>query len=79
MTPLGAGDEIQLADTIDMLMADETVEAFHMTGKSHDCGDKLGYLKAFVEYGIWNVSLGGDFKQYLQTLMKEDDILKLVS
>lgn len=60
-------------------MADETVEAFHMTGTSHDCGDKLGYLKAFVEYGMRHESLGDDFKQYLQTLMKEDDILKLVS
>ncbi|MGF1870058.1 UTP--glucose-1-phosphate uridylyltransferase GalU [Photobacterium indicum] len=79
MTPPGAGDEIQLTDAIDMLMADETVEAFHMTGKSHDCGDKLGYLKAFVEYGLRHESLGDDFKQYLQTLMKEDAILKLVS
>ncbi|WP_036829385.1 UTP--glucose-1-phosphate uridylyltransferase GalU, partial [Photobacterium sanctipauli] len=42
ITPPGAGDEIQLTDAIDMLMAEETVEAFHMTGRSHDCGDKLG-------------------------------------
>lgn len=79
MTPPGAGDEIQLTDAIDMLMAEETVEAFHMTGKSHDCGDKLGYLKAFVEYGLRHESLGTDFNEYLSTLVKADTALKLVS
>lgn len=48
----GAGDEIQLTDAIAMLMENNTVEAFHMSGKSHDCGDKLGYMKAFVQYGL---------------------------
>ena len=48
----GAGDEIQLTDAIDMLIEKETVEAYHMKGKSHDCGNKLGYMQAFVEYGI---------------------------
>ena len=51
-TPPGAGDEIQLTDAIDMLIEKETVEAYHMKGKSHDCGNKLGYMQAFVEYGI---------------------------
>ena len=45
MIPPGAGDEIQLTDAIDILMQDETVKAFHMAGRSHDCGDKLGYAK----------------------------------
>ena len=48
-TPVGVGDEIQLTDAIDMLIDKETVEAFHMTGVSYDCGDKIGYMKAFVE------------------------------
>ncbi|RWX56626.1 UTP--glucose-1-phosphate uridylyltransferase GalU [Photobacterium chitinilyticum] len=75
----GAGDEIQLTDAIDMLMAEETVEAFHMTGKSHDCGDKLGYLKAFVEYGLRHDTLGAGFNDYLKVLMNENKALKLVS
>ncbi|PSW03872.1 UTP--glucose-1-phosphate uridylyltransferase GalU [Photobacterium lipolyticum] len=78
ITPPGAGDEIQLTDAIDMLMAQETVEAFHMTGKSHDCGDKLGYLKAFVEYGLRHESLGADFGAYLKTLSGDGAALKLV-
>lgn len=65
----GAGDEIQLTDAIAALMGQETVEAFHMSGKSHDCGDKLGYMKAFVQYGLRHSSEGEDFTQWLkQTL-----------
>jgi UTP--glucose-1-phosphate uridylyltransferase len=68
-TPPGAGDEIQLTDAIASLMKLETVEAFHMTGKSHDCGSKLGYMKANVEYGLRHTSLNGDFKAYLQDVV----------
>ncbi len=50
-TPIGVGDEIQLTDAIDMLIEKEVVEAFHMTGKFFDCGDKIGYMQAFC--GVW--------------------------
>ncbi|MEM5512855.1 UTP--glucose-1-phosphate uridylyltransferase GalU [Pseudoalteromonas sp. AS84] len=68
-TPVGAGDEIQLTDAIDALMTQETVEAFHMSGASHDCGDKLGYLKAIVEYSMRDEKLGKDFTQYINTFV----------
>jgi len=68
-TPPAAGDEIQLTEAIAMLIKLETVEAFHMTGKSHDCGSKLGYMKANVEYGLRHAELGDDFKTYLSELM----------
>ncbi len=67
-TPVGAGDEIQLTDAIALLMEKESVNAFRMTGKSHDCGNKLGYMKAFVEYGIRHDAFGDDFKNYLKSL-----------
>ncbi|MCL1077693.1 UTP--glucose-1-phosphate uridylyltransferase [Parashewanella spongiae] len=70
-TPIGAGDEIQLTDAIDMLIEQETVEAFHMSGKSHDCGDKLGYAKAFVQYGLNDPKLGADFKASLEKMLTE--------
>ncbi|MEI6894779.1 MAG: UTP--glucose-1-phosphate uridylyltransferase GalU [Colwellia sp.] len=70
LTPPGAGNEIQLTDAIAMLMEKETVEAFHMTGKSHDCGSKLGYMKANVEYGLRHPDLGDDFKAFLQEIVK---------
>lgn len=66
-TPPGAGDEIQLTDSIAMLMEKETVEAYHLKGVSHDCGNKLGYMQAFVEYGVRHNSLGSDFKAWLET------------
>lgn len=65
-TPVGAGDEIQLTDTIAMLMADETVEAFHIQGYSHDCGNKQGYLETFATYALRHESLGAGFEQFLR-------------
>ncbi|PSU33204.1 UTP--glucose-1-phosphate uridylyltransferase GalU [Photobacterium lutimaris] len=65
-TPVGAGDEIQLTDAIDMLMEDQQVNAFHMSGKSHDCGSKLGYMQAFVEYGMRHETLGKEFTAFLK-------------
>ena len=47
----------------------ESVEAFHMTGKSHDCGSKLGYMKANVEYALRHDELGEEFKAYLKTIL----------
>ena len=68
-THVGAGGEIQLTDAIDALIAQETVEAFHMSGRSHDCGDKLGYLKAIVEYSMRHESLGEEFTEHLKSLV----------
>jgi UTP--glucose-1-phosphate uridylyltransferase len=69
-TPAGAGDEIQLTDAIDMLIEQDTVEAFNMTGKSHDCGDKLGYMAAFVEYGLRDAKLGAAFRERIISSME---------
>ncbi|WP_416262464.1 UTP--glucose-1-phosphate uridylyltransferase GalU [Gibbsiella quercinecans] len=68
-TPPGAGDEIQLTDAIDLLMEQEPVEAYHLKGVSHDCGNKLGYMKAFVEYGMRHATLGTDFSHWLQQVI----------
>jgi len=51
-TPVGAGGEVQLTDAIAELMKQETVEAYSMIGKSHDCGSKVGYMLANMEYGL---------------------------
>ncbi|MDY5107027.1 MAG: UTP--glucose-1-phosphate uridylyltransferase GalU [Actinobacillus minor] len=69
-TPVGVGDEIQLTDAIDMLIEQETVEAFNMTGRTFDCGDKLGYMEAFVEYSLRHDKFGKQFKEYIKTLAK---------
>ena len=67
-TPPGAGDEIQLTDAIAALMKIETVEAFHMTGSSHDCGSKFGYMKANVDYAMRHPELKESFVEYLKSL-----------
>jgi UTP--glucose-1-phosphate uridylyltransferase len=72
-TPPGAGGEIQLTDAIASLMKVETVEAFHMTGKSHDCGSKLGYMAAFVEYGLRHKEKGQEFTEYLKGVVDSND------
>jgi UTP--glucose-1-phosphate uridylyltransferase len=67
-TPPGAGGEIQLTDAISSLMKIEQVDAYYMKGKSHDCGSKLGYMKANVEYALRHPSLGEEFKEYIASL-----------
>ncbi|WP_445396759.1 UTP--glucose-1-phosphate uridylyltransferase GalU [Zobellella sp. An-6] len=64
-TPPGAGDEIQLTDAIAELMTQEQVEAYRIVGKSHDCGSKLGYMQANVEYALRHPELGAAFADYL--------------
>jgi UTP--glucose-1-phosphate uridylyltransferase len=70
-TGRGAGGEIQLTDAIADLLSDETVLAYEFEGKRYDCGSKLGYLQATVEYGLRHSSLGPQFSSYLKQLTKE--------
>lgn len=62
----GAGGEIQLTDAIAALMQQEAVDAFVIQGCSHDCGDKLGYMKTFIEYSLRHHQCGFQLKQWLQ-------------
>ncbi|MDG1122647.1 MAG: UTP--glucose-1-phosphate uridylyltransferase GalU [Glaciecola sp.] len=67
-TPPGAGGEIQLTDAISSLMNIEQVDAYYMKGKSHDCGSKLGYMKANVEFALRHPELGEEFKEFLASM-----------
>lgn len=67
-TQKGAGGEIQLTDAIAELRQDERVYAYHFEGKRYDCGSKLGYLQANVEYGLRHSELGESFKDYIKSL-----------
>jgi UTP--glucose-1-phosphate uridylyltransferase len=69
-TGRGAGGEIQLTDAIADLLADEPVLAYEFEGKRYDCGSKLGYLQATVEYALNHHSLGARFSEYLKQLAK---------
>ena len=67
-TERGKGGEIQLTDAISALLQDEPVIAYPFRGKRYDCGSKLGYLQAQVEYGLAHQHLGEDFRAYLRAL-----------
>lgn len=77
-TPLGAGGEFQLTDTIDLLMNLEPVHAFAIVGRSHDCGNKLGYTKTFFETAMRHPDIGGHMKDFLREMcrkyLKDDPI-----
>ncbi len=64
--PRGAGGEIQLTDAIEKLLHDEQVLAYRFEGRRYDCGSKLGYLQATVEYALKLPELRVDFLVYLE-------------
>ena len=61
----GSGGEIQLTDGIASLLSEEQVLAYRYAGTRYDCGSKLGYLKATIEFGLRHPETGGDFAAYL--------------
>jgi len=67
-TKPGKGGEIQLTDGLRLLMEDQPIYAYEVEGIRHDAGDKLGFLKATVEFALKNKDLGPEFRQYLQKL-----------
>lgn len=70
-TQPGKGGEIQLTDALKQLAGIEPVWAYCFEGKRYDVGDKLGFLKATVEFALRREDLGAQFRNYLQALMKE--------
>ena len=63
----GAGGEIQLTDAISALLAHERVLAVRLPGRRFDCGSKLGYLEATLEYGLRHPETGEGFARYLKS------------
>ena len=64
----GAGGELQLTDGLRALLQKEKIYGYVFEGKRHDTGDKLGFLKATVEFALKRPDLGGPLRQYLKTL-----------
>ncbi len=64
----GAGGELQLTDGMKLVLKREKMYAYVYEGKRHDTGDKLGFLKATVEFALKRQDLGKEFREYLKTL-----------
>ncbi|MEE9336343.1 MAG: UTP--glucose-1-phosphate uridylyltransferase GalU [Granulosicoccaceae bacterium] len=64
-TERGAGGEIQLTDAIAELLTEQRVLSYNFDGVRFDCGSKLGYLKAQVEFALEHEEVGDDFREYM--------------
>jgi len=64
----GRGGEIQLTDGIAALLEKEKVFAYRFKGKRFDCGSKLGYMKANVEFALQHPEIGSEFAEYLHSI-----------
>jgi UTP--glucose-1-phosphate uridylyltransferase len=64
--PAGAGGEIQLTDGIARLLDEEKVLAYAFEGRRYDCGTKLGYLEATVDFGLKHPEVAADFAAFLR-------------
>ncbi len=70
-TQPGAGGEIQLTDALEQLLAETSVQAYNLTGKSYDCGSKLGFLRANIRFGLSHPELGGSFREIFEEFVAE--------
>ena len=70
-TQPGAWGRIQLTDAIAELAKKQSVDAMLMTGDSYDCGKKMGYMQAFVKYGLRNLKEGAKFRKGIEKLLSE--------
>lgn len=71
-TKPGKGGEIQLTDALHVMAHNGSVYAYNFTGKRYDTGNKLGYLKATVEFALRRPDLGPQFRQYLKDLLEKE-------
>jgi len=69
----GAGGEIQLTDAISALLTEQQVLACRYQGVRYDCGAKLGYLQATVEYALRHAEVGTDFAAWLRKLINKEN------
>ncbi|MBX9747637.1 MAG: UTP--glucose-1-phosphate uridylyltransferase GalU [Hyphomonadaceae bacterium] len=67
----GAGNEIQLTDSMARLMGSQTFHAYEYEGRTYDCGDKIGYLQAFAAYALANQQHGADAAATLKALLAD--------
>ena len=70
-TGRGAGGEVQLTDAIADLLEESPVHAYSFSGDRFDCGNKLGYLKATVAYGLDHPETGDAFREHLKDVLGE--------
>ena len=73
----GSGGEIQITDAMIALMSEQPFYGYQFSGRTYDCGSKIGFLAANVAYGLAREDLSGDFKTIIKDILAEteDDAL----
>ncbi|MCM3585296.1 UTP--glucose-1-phosphate uridylyltransferase GalU [Mesobacillus maritimus] len=71
-TPIGAGNELQLTDAINLLVQEQAVFAYEFEGERYDIGDKLGFIQATVDFALQRDELRDDVLSFLKKRVKED-------
>jgi UTP--glucose-1-phosphate uridylyltransferase len=69
--PLGAGGEIQLTDAMQKLTLTQKVIAYHFEGKRHDIGDKLGFIKATIDFALKRTEIRSELIEYLSVILED--------
>jgi UTP--glucose-1-phosphate uridylyltransferase len=72
-TERGAGGEIQLTDALRELLAQGEMYGYVFEGERYDAGEKLGYLKATVDYALRHPQLGPAFREYLESVVQQSE------
>ena len=65
---IGADSEIQLTDAISMLLKSDSVYGYEFSGKRYDCGSKLGYMQASVQYALEDINIKEAFTSYIKSI-----------
>jgi UTP--glucose-1-phosphate uridylyltransferase len=68
LIPVKKDDEVRLADAFKLLLRKKPIYGYEFEGKRYDCGTKLGFLKATIDFGLKHKELNGEFREYLKNL-----------
>ncbi|HEV3486872.1 MAG TPA: UTP--glucose-1-phosphate uridylyltransferase, partial [Vicinamibacterales bacterium] len=71
-TERGAGSEIQLTDALRQLLNQGDFYGYVFEGRRYDAGEKLGYLKATVDYALRHPQLRAEFRSYLENVLEKE-------
>ena len=74
LIPVKKDDEVRLADAFKLLLRKKPIYGYEFEGKRYDCGTKLGFLKATIDFGLKHKELNGEFRKYLKSIQNKRDI-----
>ncbi|MEJ2051675.1 MAG: UTP--glucose-1-phosphate uridylyltransferase GalU, partial [Calditrichota bacterium] len=78
ITGSGKNNEIQLTDALKLLLKKEDIFAYKIEGKRYDIGNKLDYMKTFVEFGLKRKEFAGDFSEFLKEIIRNNNAKKRI-